>query len=418
MSDKDPNDLSPREGCPVHDWATDFDIMDPGYVKDPTPVWQDLRESCPIAHTTRWGGSWMPTKYDDIREMARDTAALSNRSPGIIPPAPEMREMLIKEVKEFGSELPPISSDPPEHKPFKQLILPLFSPKAVDEYRAFTEQLSHKLIDQFIETGKADAAVDYAQQIPPRVIANIIGIDDSRADEFTEWVRGILELGQTDPEARLTYRRKIRDFFQEMIEERRDAPRDDAISKLMAAEVDGEPLSDYTVVGVCFLLLVAGIDTTWSSIGAALWHFASEEDDRKQIYDDPGLFPTAIEELLRYYSPVAMARRVMEPVTFGEAEMEPGDKVIMNFPAANRDPDAFDRPDEVVLDRERNRHIAFGVGIHRCAGSNLARMEMDVALRVWFERIGDFKLSDPEAVQWAGGQVRGPRVVPVTVQAR
>ncbi|MGZ0188386.1 MAG: cytochrome P450, partial [Alphaproteobacteria bacterium] len=309
MSDRDPSDMSPREGCPVHDWATDFDVMDEGYVKDPGPVWDELRERCPIAHTTRWGGAWLPTKYDDIRDMARAAPTLSNRSPGVIPPAPEMRELLIAEVKEFGSELPPISSDAPEHKPFKQMILPLFSPKAVEAYRPFTEKLANDLIDKFIETGEADAAIQYAEQIPPRVIAYVIGIDESRADEFTEWVRGVIEQGQTDPEVRMKYRRLIRDFFQEMIEERRDAPRDDAISKLMASEVDGKPLSDYTVIGVCFLLLVAGIDTTWSSIAAALLHLGTEESDRKQLYDDPELFPTAIEELLRFYSPVIMARR-------------------------------------------------------------------------------------------------------------
>lgn len=414
MSD---SDLQPREGCPVHDWATDYDVMDPGYIRDPAPVWRELRDRCPIAHTTRWGGSWLPTRYEDVREMARATPTLSNRAPGVIPPAPEMREILIAEVKEFGSELPPISSDPPEHKPYKQLILPLFSPAAVESYRPFTEKLAHGMIDRFIETGRADAAVDYAQQIPPRVIAHIIGIDGARADEFTEWVRGIIELGQTDPEARLKYRRLIRGFFQKMIDERRHAPRDDAISKLMAAEVDGAPLSDYSVIGVCFLLLVAGIDTTWSSIGAALWHFATHPEDRRRMYAEPELFPTAIEELLRFYSPVVMARRVLDPIDFGDAHMVPGDKVLMNFPAANRDPEVFERPDEVVLDRARNRHVAFGVGIHRCAGSNLARMEMDATLRVWFERIADFELIEPERVRWTGGQVRGPRIVPVRVVA-
>ncbi len=150
---RDPRDLTPREGCPVHDWATDYDLMDEAYNKDPGPVWQDLRERCPIAHSTRWGGSWMPTKYEDVREMARDVPTLSNRSPGIIPPPPEMREMLIKEVKEFGAELPPISADAPVHRPFKQLVLPLFSPKAVEQYRPFTEQLAHKLIDRITGLG-------------------------------------------------------------------------------------------------------------------------------------------------------------------------------------------------------------------------------------------------------------------------
>ncbi len=416
MSNNDPNDSSPREGCPVHDWATDYDVMDPDYNSDPGPIWKDLRERCPIAHSTRWGGSWMPTRYEDVRDMARAVPTLSSRAPGVIPPSPEMREILIQEVKEFGAELPPISADPPLHKPFKQLILPLFSPKAVETYRPFTEKLANNLIDQIIDNGTvADGAVDYAQQLPPRVIAYIIGIDETRADEFTEWVRGILEQGQANPEIRLKYRRIIRDYFQEMIAERRRNPRDDAISKLMEAKIEGESLSDYTIIGVCFLLLVAGIDTTWSSIGSALFHFGTKTDHRNRMYAEPELFPTAIEELLRFYSPVKMARRVLEPVAFGGVEMQPGDKVIMNFPAANRDPEIFENPDEVMLDREQNRHIAFGVGIHRCAGSNLARMEMDVALRTWFNRIKDFEVIQPEKVKWSGGQVRGPRVMPMRI---
>jgi len=416
MSNNNPIDSSPREGCPVHDWATDFDVMDPGYNRDPGPIWKDLRERCPIAHSTRWGGSWMPTRYDDVRDMARAVPTLSSRAPGVIPPSPEMREILIQEVKEFGAELPPISADPPLHKPFKQLILPLFSPKAVETYRPFTEKLANNLIDKIIDRGKvADGAVDYAQQLPPRVIAYIIGIDETRADEFTEWVRGILEQGQANPEIRLKYRRIIRDYFQEMIAERRLNPRDDAISKLMEAKIEGESLSDYTIIGVCFLLLVAGIDTTWSSIGSALFHFGTKTDHRNRMYAEPELFPTAIEELLRFYSPVKMARRVLEPVAFGGVEMQPGDKVIMNFPAANRDPEVFENPDEVMLDREQNRHMAFGVGIHRCAGSNLARMEMDVALRTWFNRIKDFEVIQPEKVIWSGGQVRGPRVMPMRI---
>jgi cytochrome P450 len=183
----------------------------------------------------------------------------------------------------------------------------------------------------------------------------------------------------------------------------------------MEAKIEGESLSDYTIIGVCFLLLVAGIDTTWSSIGSALFHFGTKTDHRNRMYAEPELFPTAIEELLRFYSPVKMARRVLEPVAFGGVEMQPGDKVIMNFPAANRDPEVFENPDEVMLDREQNRHIAFGVGIHRCAGSNLARMEMDVALRTWFNRIKDFEVIQPEKVIWSGGQVRGPRVMPMRI---
>ena len=405
------------ETCPVHDWATDYDIFDPDYVRDPVPVWDDLRERCPIAHTERWGGSWLPTRYEDLQAMVKMVPALSSRSAVVVPPPPELREQLVAEAKKYGSENPPITADPPEHKPFRRLILPFFSPRAVEAQIPYTRALCNGLIDGFIDRGEADAAADYAQQITPRVIAHVLGIDPARADDFVEWVRGILELGQTQPEMRIKYRGIIRDFFQEMVAERRKAPRDDAISTLIEAEVEGEKLDDYKIVGVCFLLLVAGIDTTWSSISSSLLHFATHDRDRARMLAEPELLPSAVEEMLRFYSPVTMARKVMEPVEIGGVEMTPGDKVLLNFPAANRDPEAFERPDEVVLDRQRNRHIAFGVGIHRCAGSNLARMEMQVALRTWFDRIGDFELADPDAVTWAGGQVRGPRSVPVRFAA-
>ena len=405
------------ETCPVHDWASDYDIFDPGYVRDPAPVWDDLRERCPIAHTERWGGSWMPTRYEDLQALVKMVPALSSRSAVVVPPSPELREVLVAEARKYGSENPPITSDPPEHKPFRRLILPFFSPHAVERQIPYTRTLCNRLIDGFIDRGEADAAADYAQQITPRVIAHVLGIDPARADDFVEWVRGILELGQTQPEMRIKYRGIIRDFFREMVAERRKNPGDDAISTLIEAEVEGAKLDDYKIVGVCFLLLVAGIDTTWSSISASLLHFATHPQDQARLRAEPELLPTAVEELLRFYSPVTMGRKVTEPVSVGGVDMTPGDRVLMNFPGANRDPAAFDRPGEVVLDRKRNRHIAFGLGIHRCAGSNLARMEMQAALRVWFDRIGPFELADPEAVTWAGGQVRGPRTAPVRFAA-
>ena len=405
------------ETCPVQDWASDYDIFDPDYVRDPAPVWDDLRERCPIAHTTRWGGSWLPTRYEDLQQMVKMVPALSSRSSVVVPPPPELREVLVAEAKKYGSESPPITADPPEHMPFRRLILPFFSPHAVEGQIPYTRALCNSLIDGFIETGRADAAADYAQQITPRVIAHVIGIDPARADDFVDWVRGLLEFGQTQPELRIKYRGVIRDFFQEMVSERRANPGDDAISTLISAEVDGKKLDDYKIVGVCVLLLVAGIDTTWSSISSSLLHFATHPEDQARLRAEPELLPMAVEELLRFYSPVTMARKVTEPVEMDGVEMVPGDRVLLNFPGANRDPAAFDRPDEVQLDRKRNRHIAFGVGIHRCAGSNLARMEMQVALRVWFDRIGAFTLADPDAVTWAGGQVRGPRTVPVRFAA-
>ncbi len=399
------------ETPPVDDWATDYDIFDAGYIKDPAPVWEELRGKCPIAHTERWGGSWMPTSYKDMQAFVRMVPELSSRNVLVVSPPREER-VYNASLDEFGSLAPPITSDPPEHIPMRRLILPLFTPKAVEEYRPFTENLCHQLIDGFIDKGACDAAMDYAVHIPAKTIAHIIGVDGNRTDEFVSWVRGLVEDGLTDVATRDKYRGIIRQFFGELVDARKAKPRDDLISRLLAQEIDGQPIARKTVVGMCDLLLVAGIDTTWSSLSSALFHFSSHPDDRRRMVNEPDLFASAIEEIFRFYAPVTMAREVTEETQAGDVTFKPGDKVLLNFPAANRYPKVFEDADKVVLDRAKNRHIAFGIGSHRCAGSNLAQMEMDVALRAWFERIPEFELTDPDAVTWAGGQVRGPRHLP------
>lgn len=391
---------------PVRDWANDYDIFDPSFVADPYPIWQELRGSEPVAHTERWGGSWMPTRYEDVSAVAHDTEHFSSREI-LVTPLPAGYD----EGDVTGA--PPITSDPPEHAWARRLILPAFAPKAVERYVASTRELCGRLIDGFIADGEADAAADYAQQIPPRVIAEVLGVDPTLADEFIEWVRGALELGLQDPEARVKYRELILSFFREQIAQRRAHPSDDLISWLLEQEIDGQPVPEMHVLGTCNLILVAGIDTTWSSIGSALWHLGAHPEDRRRLVDDPSLIDVAVEELLRAYSPVTMARLVVADVEIGGRTLHAGDRVLLSFPAANRDPDVFEDAERVIIDRAVNRHAAFGLGIHRCAGSNLARMEMKVALTEWLARIPEYRLADPSAVTWAGGQVRGPRRLPV-----
>jgi cytochrome P450 len=387
----------------VVDWASDYDIFDPDYVRDPYPIWEELRQHCPVAHTDRWQGSWMPIRYEDLQAIAKDVEHFSSD------------EILVVPIQRADDDVkaPPITSDPPEHTWARRLILPSFAPRAVDAHEGYTRELARSLIAKFIDKGEADAAHDYAQQIPPRVIGHMLGVPEEMTDEFVEWVRGVLELGLTDPELRLGYRAKIINYFREQVADRKRNPRDDMITALVQSQVDGQPVTDDHVIGTCNLLLVAGIDTTWSSIGSALWHLGQYPDDRRRLADEPELIPTAVEELLRAYSPVTMARVVTEDFTYAGHEMKAGDRVLMNFPAANRDPEVFDRPDEVIIDRQHNRHIAFGAGIHRCAGSNLARLEMNVALEEWLAAIPEYELAEPRAVTWAGGQVRGPRSLPV-----
>lgn len=395
---------------PVRDWTNDFDIFDADYSRDPAPVWRELQEKCPVAHSDRWGGLWMATKFDDAQALVKETAILSSRQVSVSP-MPEGKDLLADSNSETN---PPITKDPPEHTPLRRLILPFFTLQAVETHRAYTERLCNELIDAFIEDGACDAAADYAQQLTPRVIGHMLGIDPNRSDEFVGWVQGLVEFGYGDIELRTNSIRAMREFFAEMIAERRVNPGEDYISQILQKEVDGAPLTDKMAINLCVLLLVAGIDTTWSSIGSSLLHFASHADHRRRMVAEPELFPTAIEELLRFYAPVSVGRIAMEDFDFNGVCIKRGERLMINFPAANRDPEKFERADEVVLDRQKNRHIAFGIGVHRCAGSNLARMEMEVALKTWFRRIPEFELSDPDAVTWAGGQIRGARTVPVT----
>jgi hypothetical protein len=391
----------------IIDWATDYDIFDPRYVNDPFRIWDTLRESCPIAHTTRWGGSWLPTTYEDVTNIARDIETFpSGGGIAVIPPTTNDPNAGPPQLLPYG--VPPISADPPLHTWTRRLILPWMSPQKSASYEPMTRELCNRLIDGFIATGRADLAADYAQQIPVRVIAHILGVPTDMSDTFTGWVRDVLEFAY-DAERRQRGTMGVIQFFIDALAERRENPGDDLISELLHTRIDGEPIEDSIIIGMCALMLIAGVDTTWSAIGSSIWHLAAHPEDRRRLVAEPELMPTAIEEFLRAYSPVTMARRLLEDVEYKGCPMKAGERVLMNFPGANRDPEVFDRPDEVILDRAINRHVAFGAGIHRCAGSNLARMELRVSIEAWLARIPEFELLDPSAVTWAGGQVRGPR---------
>ena len=392
---------------PVTDWDTDFDVLDPGYVAEPFGIWDELRRTCPVAHTDRRGSTWLPTRYQDVVDLAHDIGHFSSTQITVIPFAGEAPdEPLLK----YG--LPPISADPPLHTWTRRLLLPWFSHRRVEEYEPMTRKLCAELVDGFVMSGSADAAGDYAQQIPVRVIASILGVPSSLSGTFTGWVHDVLEFAD-DPERRRRGVEGLIGFFVEEVARRKSEPGDDLLSSLLHSDVDGAPVEESVVLGVAALVLIAGVDTTWSAIGSSLWHLATHPDDRRRMAAEPELMSLAVEELLRAYSPVTMARVVTEDVEFQGCPMKAGDKVLMNFPAANRDPEMFEEPDHVVLDRELNRHVAFGSGIHRCAGSNLARMELRVALEEWLRHIPDFRLADGAEVTWAGGQVRGPRRLPV-----
>ena len=305
---------------------------------------------------------------------------------------------------------PPITSDPPWHKPEKRVLLPFFSMQEMKKLEPKARAVCNELIDGFIDDGHCDAAQQYSRHIPVRVIAHMLGVDENDGDLFIRWIHEILEHGVRDYDVFLSGMTEMTAYFQAEIEKRKDDPRDDLISIMMQARCEGEPWTPERVLGALRLLMIAGIDTTWSAIGSSLWHLAMHPEDRQRLLDEPELMPTAVEEMLRAYSPVTMAREVVEDTEISGCPMKAGKMVLLSFPAANRDPEMFEDADKVVIDRQPNRHSAFGLGIHRCVGSNLARMEMTVAIEEWLKRIPHFSLEGE--VTWSEGTVRGPRSLP------
>ena len=399
------SDTSPMpEHPPVADWIRDFDHTDPRWTENPFPIWDGMRAATPVVHTERFHGCYMPTTYEAVRQIAHDTEHFSSRRVIVRDERPEVTR----------NAAPPITSDPPEHKPAKQLLLPPFTPDAMKKLEPRVRAICNELIDEFIADGRCDAAARYTKYIPVRTIAFMLGIPESDSDLFIKWIHMVLELGIKDESKLGQAVQEMSAYFVGHIEARKQQPTDDLISTLMnARDKDGQPLDDSHVMGSLRLILIAGIDTTWSAIGASLWHLANHPDDRARLIADPALMPIAVEELLRAYSPVTMAREVVKETVIEGCPMKPGNMVLLSFPAANRDPAVFPDADKVVLDRKENRHAAFGLGIHRCVGSNLARMEMTVALEEWLKRIPEFRLDPAGDVKWSQGTVRGPRQLPL-----
>ena len=394
----------PLDTPPVTDWVNDWDWLDDGWGENAIDIWNSVREQCPIGSTERYGRAFMPVTMEAVRQIANDTDNFSSIWVNVArPDAPR-------------AAAPPITSDPPDHHGHRRVILPAFNPKTV---AGIEEELRHycrELISKLDGLDATDAALHYSQHIPVHGICILTGIPEEDGDLFRDWIFKTFQLAPKDNRVRLEVMMEMSQYIDGLLKDRLANPKDDLLTTIATAEIDGKEVPWDIKIGYVRLQIIAGIDTTWSAIGSGLWHFAQHNDEVKRLLavdNDDMLWQTANEEVLRYYAPVTMARKVINDTEVSGCPMHTGDQTLVTFPAANHDPAAFEDAHIFKLDRENNRHVAFGLGIHRCAGSNLARLEMLVAFQEWLRAFPNYSLDPNKKTTWANGQVRGPRQIPV-----
>lgn len=392
---------------PPHTTAGDgYDIFSEDYCQDPYAHWRDMRQGCPVAHSDKWGGSWMLTRYEDIRNAAREGVRLSSKATEAAGPLESAG----------GLFMPPLTSDPPDHKPHRDLLMPFFTPAKVAEFEPYIRSRSRELAEQLAERGHGDAVGDFAQHVTLGVLTEMLGVPDS--ERIVDWMVRMVRIGPRDQPVRSEAIREILDYVDGLLTERESSDDEsDLLTYLAHAEIDGAPLPRKHKLGAAFLVLLAGADTTWSAIGASLWHLATFPDDRRRLLAEPDVWTTAIEEFLRAYAPVTIGRLVQEDLELHGRCIAAPARMLLPFGAANRDPEHFEDPDEVQLDRKTNPHITFGVGAHRCLGRGLARTELRIALEEWLRAMPDFHLTAPDDVEWTGGTTRGPEHLDFAVGA-
>lgn len=384
----------------------EFDHYDPALAADPYPVLREMRERCPVGRSERHGGFWAITRYHDVYDVAHDPTTFSSALGHITIPTPDtpMAETL---------RAIPIEVDPPAHHTYRSLVNPFFSPARIKDMEPWVRAISHQLIDGFADRGQADLAEEYSFPLPMFVICRILGIPSERWSEFRQWISKLLLIGESPAEA-MEGAAVLAGFVGGVLEERRQKPGDDLVSFLTTAEVDGERMTDMDLLGFCILLFGAGAETTTNAIGNSLAYLAEHHELRDRLAADPTLIPAAVEEFLRYDTPVfGLARTVACDTELAGQTMREGERVLLLWGSANHDDTEFERSEEVEIDRPVNRHLAFGAGVHRCLGSHLARTEIRIALEDVLARMPDFDLVPGRGVERCVGVTRGVRSLPV-----
>jgi cytochrome P450 len=367
------------------EWVKDhFDYVSNELAHDLAGTLARARQLCPITHSDARGGYWVVTKYEDVLRIAQDWETFSSQL-GVTIPHNDSTALAIPE-----------HIDPPLHREYKRLINAYLTPTVVTQYEERTHALVHGLIDGFIEKGECDFQDEFAVPFPARAFFEfVLNAPSDEVVRLSELSTGASN--PTNPDSAACWK-GLTDWIDGFLEQRKHGPaHGDVVDAVLAAEIEGRPITYAEVRAIVLLLILGGLDTTTGALGYFMMRFCREPEIPQLLRDKPELIPDAVEELLRLEGPfIAIGRTVRTQTELNGCPVMPGEKVLISWASANRDEEEFRDPDEFHLDRGRNRHLAFGAGPHRCAGSNLARLNLRIAVEAIVQRILDPQVTVPE----------------------
>ena len=383
----------------------DLDHHSPEFREDPYGRFREIRESgCPVAHSGHYDGFWALVDYASVFDAARDDE-LFKSYPSVGVPASGMPFPIL-----------PIESDPPHTQELREVTLRQFSPGSAERARPIAIEMTNAAIDEFIERGECDIVGELTTPLPARLILRLLNWDESRAMDWVSWVHTTVHERAHEPDKAALAGMELFGEISKQIEQRRaEGLGDDLFSDILRGTLDGQPLDDVQITMYGFLMMLGGMDTTSGFTGNVLLRLCQDAELRSQLIADPSLINKGTDELLRVFTPsLGLARTVAQDTEFHGQPLRQGDRAILMWAAANRDPAMFEDPDKLDLSRENaKKQMAFGVGIHRCLGSHYAKMMFQVMLTQVLERLPDFELAgDYERFQDAG-EVYAVRKLPI-----
>jgi cytochrome P450 len=360
-----------------------FNYMDPRETALRETAVKELASQCPVVQSDAWGGFLAANNYSAVTTAYHEWSTFSSTLKRFITTRPDDRP-----------QMPPIDFDPPVQRDYRRILNPYLTPKRVVEFEPGIRAMVTELIDGFIENGSCDLSPDFARPFPGRMLYKyLFGIDDAEVPKVQTWTYQMTDdpLNPETPQAQRNWNQWVRD----LIVRRRSTPRqDDMIDGLLHARVDGQALSDDDLVGCIQILILGGFSTTTDSMLNTMLRLAQDPVLQDRLRNDLGLIPKALDEFFRFDPPVSGVPRVcLKDTVLDGTPVKAGDRVYLFMASANRDPAEFESPNVIDIDRERNRHLAFGLGVHRCIGSNVARMNLRIALEELLTRMGEFGIT-------------------------